>query len=492
MVATLLVFSTTIGLTFAFLFSSSTMDYYKRDLSRRAQVISDNFSNYLTTSSPNSNGQHGGMGMGMDSGHMSGYRPFIALIDDIAMSSVWIIDQSGVILVESQDDHSSSLPPAASEIVTKALQGELAFRDDYSDSLATKTLTVATPIYDEQREIIGAVLLHSPLEGLKATTTSGLNILVLSTVIGLILAIGLAIILTLNFIRPLKKMNVTAKRLADGDYTAKTSITQEDEIGDLAKTLDYLSGQLDEASKESQRLEKSRQDFISNVSHELRTPVTVLRGSLEALKDHVVTSPKDMEKYHTQMFTEVVYLQRLVDDLLSLTKLQNPDFKMDMNLLNLSDLLSDVTRSMRQVALKKKITIVLDNPYSSLAYHGDYGRLRQMIMVVLDNAIKFSNENSEIKINLTCDELHCKLQITNWGRGIKKEELPYIFDRFHQGSNEINMPGTGLGLAIAKEIADRHEIKLSVNSVEFEETTFSFEFSQDNETGHKNYDISVN
>ncbi len=480
MVATLLVFSITIGIIFAFLFSNSTLEYYKTDLFRRAEVISTNFSEYLTVSSSNSPGHHGGMGMGMnmntDRGHMMGYRPFLSLIDDIAMSSVWILDPNGTILVESQEENSEALPPSADKVVSKALKGELAFSGDNRGFLGAKSLTVAAPVYDNENTIIGAVLLNSPLEGIDATTKSGLSLLLFSTAIGLILAIGIAVVLSVNFIRPLKKMNITAKRLALGDYTAKTSITQEDEIGDLATTLDFLSGQLDEASKESLRLEKSRQDFISNVSHELRTPVTVLRGSLEALKDQVVTSPEDMKKYHTQMFSEVVHLQRLVDDLLSLTKLQNPDFKMDKQWINLSELLSDVTRSMRQVALKKNITLQLDNPYPSIAFEGDYGRLRQMVMVVLDNAIKFSSNEDKIQIIMSCKEDECQLQIIDQGRGISKEDIPYVFDRFHQGLKESNLSGTGLGLAIAKEIANRHEMKITVDSEEFVQTTFTFIF----------------
>lgn len=478
MVATLLVFSIIIGLIFSFLFSSSTMDYYKTDLSRRANVISRNFTAYLETSEEGS-GRHN-MGKGTNSGHMMGYRPFLSLIDDIAMTSVWIMDQDGAVLVESQEDKLEDLPLAYEDVVSKALQGKLTFYDDYSDQLSMKTLTVGAPIFNTDGQIIGAVLLYSPLEGMKATTQSGLNILILSTLIGLILSVILAIVFSLNFIRPLKKMNVTAQTLAEGDYSVKTGIILEDEIGDLARTLDFLSGKLDEASRESLRLEKSRQDFISNVSHELRTPVTVLRGSLEALKDQVVTSPDDVAKYHNQMLKEIISLQRLVDDLLSLTKLQNPDFKMEMASMNISELLSDVVRSIRQVALKKNISVELHNPYMVVQYEGDYGRLRQMLMVVLDNAVKFSRETSQIELSLSCAEKTCELSISNQGIGISKEELPYIFDRFHQASKEKSITGTGLGLAIAKEIAHRHEIKISVASDEDVKTTFTFSINNVN------------
>ncbi|MPN49112.1 Signal transduction histidine-protein kinase BaeS [bioreactor metagenome] len=130
----------------------------------------------------------------------------------------------------------------------------------------------------------------------------------------------LSIAFSFGFTKPLNRMKQTALLLAKGDYTAKTDIHQKDEIGELALNLDVLSDRLDAETRESEKLHQLRRDFVANISHELRTPVTVLRGSLEALCEEVVSDPEQVKNYHRQMLKESIYLQRLVNDLLDLSR----------------------------------------------------------------------------------------------------------------------------------------------------------------------------
>ena len=162
----------------------------------------------------------------------------------------------------------------------------------------------------------------------------GMGILSMSMLAALALAVVLSVVLAFTFTEPLKKMKNAAMLLATGDYTAKTGVRQHDEIGELAQTIDLLSEKLDAAGKESAQLLQLRRDFVANISHELRTPVTVIRGSLEALNDKVVTEPAQVQSYYSQMLGEVLFLQRLVNDLLDLSRLQNTDFKIEMQQVN--------------------------------------------------------------------------------------------------------------------------------------------------------------
>jgi signal transduction histidine kinase len=270
-------------------------------------------------------------------------------------------------------------------------------------------------------------------------------------------------------------MKDTAIRLAEGDYTAKTEVFQQDEIGELAEAVDSLAERLDEASRESEKLDQLRRDFVANISHELRTPVTVIRGSLEAICDDVVTDREQVKQYHQQMLNESLYLQRLVNDLLDLSRLQNTQFQMEQQEVNLCELLRDVVRSAGQLAKKKNIDIQLEMDASLLQMMGDYGRLRQMFFIILDNAIKFSPEKAVVRV-ICKDQI---ISIQDYGIGIAKNDLPYLFDRFYQVKSEQNKSGTGLGLAIAKEIADRHQIKVTVSSVQGEGTTVQFYLPSD-------------
>ena len=256
-----------------------------------------------------------------------------------------------------------------------------------------------------------------------------------------------------------------------------------DEIGNLAQTIDKLALQLFKSSKESEHFEKMRQDFIINVSHELRTPVTVIRGSMEALCDNIITEPERIDDYHHQILSESSHLQKLINDLIDLSKLQNTDFSIEKSPLSLYEIVNDASRSMKQPAGLKDIDITIKcnkNP-DNYIFEGDYFRIRQMIIIILDNAIKFSYENTPIKINIgkTLSEngtKEIKMDISNKGSGIADKDINNIFERFHKSEGENNKSGMGLGLAIAKQIALRHDIKISVSSIPEKETIFSFIF----------------
>ena len=163
--------------------------------------------------------------------------------------------------------------------------------EEYNSVLDDTMLTVGAPVYDKNGVVKAVVMLHSPVQGMRDAVWAGLRILSYSVLVALVLVSVLSIVLSWRFTKPLNAMKEIAMRLADKDYKARCNINQDDEIGELARTLDVLSERLQLADEESQKLEKLRREFIANISHELRTPVTVIRGSLEALRDGVITEP---------------------------------------------------------------------------------------------------------------------------------------------------------------------------------------------------------
>ena len=254
----------------------------------------------------------------------------------------------------------------------------------------------------------------------------------------------------------------------------------KDEIGELAGTMDILSERLLEAENERKEMEQMRIDFFANVSHELRTPITVMRAYTETLIDGVVKDEEKKRGYYEKMLGECKSMERLVGDLLLLSKMQNPDFVIDKEPISLEDLLDDIARSAAAVA-KEKGVVVKDNFAEAFGdevclISGDYERLRQMFMIIVDNAVKFSNENGVVEILLERGEKEVTVSIRDHGIGISKEELPYIFDKFYKSKLRQNSKGSGLGLPIARQICYKHGGKLSVTSTVGEGTEFKFTF----------------
>lgn len=471
--AALFLFTVVIGAIFMTLFRAQTIKDQKNNLEKRAVSIASAVSDYMGNANTDERGM---MGNGR-----GGFGAYLRFIDDVAMSDVWIVDENLNLITNTQMSGRSynyaDLPEDADKVVKEVFSGKTTFSEGFSRLFDNPTLTVGVPI-DIGGQTVGAVLLHASVEGMNDATMQGVNILVVSMVAALLLAAILSIFLAYTFTKPLNKMKNSTLLLAEGDYSVKTGVELKDEIGELAGAIDSLSNRLLSAKRESDKLDKLRQDFVANISHELKTPVTVIRGSLEALCDDVVTEPEQVKSYHRQMLSESLYLQRLINDLLDLSKLQNTDFKMDQQAWNLCDILSDATRSAGNLAREKRIKIrqEFDTQYREVI--GDYGRLRQMFLIVLDNAVKFSPVGGEIFISLN-QGMVC---IRDRGSGIPEEDLPHIFDRFYKIDSEGNKSGSGLGLAIAKQIADRHDIRVNVKSQITEGTSFFFDFSNKRET----------
>ena len=404
------------------------------------------------------------------------------MIEDIAMGEVWIVDAKTGNIVQGRNEKGQplsylKLPPNAEETIKKAISGEVTTTENFNDYLNENSITVAVPIKNGQT-IEGVVLLHSPVKYMSSALKSGIYTLIFSILAALILASISAVWLSISFTKPLNKIRDTTTELAKGNYEVTTQIKQSDEIGELAKSIDKLALQLDKSSKESERFEKMRQNFIANISHELRTPITVIRGSIEAICDGIISDPKQLKDYNEQILSDSIHLQRLVNDLIDLTKLQNTDFSIDKSTINLFEIINDAVRSMKQISTKKgvKINFSAENAIEEDRYLfvGDYQRIRQMIIIVLDNAIKFSNENQKVDILLKKENKKYELKICDSGRGIDPENIGEIFNRYHKSNTEENKNGMGLGLAIAKEIALRHNIEIFVKSVPNIKTVFTF------------------
>ena len=461
--AALLLFALLMGGLFYTLFKNYSLDSKKAQMHAQADAIAAAYAGDMAISGPGRGmGQRGGMG------------PSLHMLDDLTSGNAWVVDANLQLLTSGRGQRSyayTDLPQDAEQVVDRVFQGEHVFSEGFSTLLDTPTLTVGAPIESNGR-VIGAVLLHAPVEGVQQAAAGGTNILLISMGAGLLVSALLSWLTAGWMARPLKRMRGTAQALTAGDYTARTGIRQADEIGELAGAIDILSVRLEDAKQEGEKLERLRSEFVANISHELRTPVTVIRGSLEALRDNVVSQPEQVSAYHQQMLQESLGLERLVNDLLDLSRLQNLDFRIDMEELNLAELLPDAVRSARRLAQPRGVEIDLRMDQPVLAVQGDYARLRQMLLIVLGNAVKFSPPGGRVSVELAGRTV----TIADQGPGIAPEDLPRIFDRFYKASDGGNQDGSGLGLAIARQIAQRHGVDLTAQNAPAGGAVFRFVF----------------
>lgn len=216
---------------------------------------------------------------------------------------------------------------------------------------------------------------------------------------------------------------------------------------------------------ESERLEQLRRDFVANVSHEFRTPLTVIRGSLEAMVDGMVEKSEDIKRFHERMLSETRGLERLVEDLLQLSRLQSGKITMHKEKIHIPNLLVDAVKSLQTIAKKKGIIIEYLPEHNVPPVLGDYDRLRQLFIIFLDNAVKYSPENTKVSVDTNLLEINTlTIIILDQGYGIAADELTHIWDRFYKIDKSRYGKGTGLGLAIAKHLIELHNAKVSVQS----------------------------
>lgn len=467
----LIIFSLFVGGSFTLLYTNNILNTYKNDLKKRTEVLANrlsiHFEDDLFKENTSKEIIDANFGLGL----------FLGFIDDIALSNVWIVDkETETIHVEfgKYRISSSAIPTNVRELINLAMEGQTAICDNNNSSFLEKNLVIASPITLDDGSISAVLVLHARSHNLYNNVLKVFVLLTVSLFISLLLALIPSYFSSVKIVRPLKMMNATTNELTQGKYTSKTGVDQPDEVGRLAKNIDILANKLLLASKESQELEVLRKNYISNISHELRTPISVIRSSLEALIDRVVTNEDLVDSYHNEMFSEVLNLENMVNDLLELSRLKSPNYKIEKSDLDFISIVEDVVKTSKHLAKVENQTIVAKTDLKSYELFGDYGRLRQMLLTVVGNAIKFADRDEPIYIHTFLDDDRCIVEIINKGPGIKEKDLPYIFQEYYTVTEQNNKTGTGLGLAIAKIIADRHDITINVNSVPGQDTVFTF------------------
>lgn len=267
--------------------------------------------------------------------------------------------------------------------------------------------------------------------------------------------------------RPIQRITSTAKQIRNGDLTARSKVTGTDEVGQLGETFDDMAGTIERDLKLEHRL-------TGDVAHELRTPLMAMQATVEAMQDGVL--PADDEHLEV-VATEVRRLSRLIDAMLKLSRLENGTTELKTERTDLVYLVKSLVSSQHQLFHERGLHLrfVDETPHGELYADVDPDLLREAIVNLMSNAMRYTNADGWVKVSLRQDRSDVLIAVQDTGIGIAKEDIPQTFARFWRSdvSRERVSGGLGVGLAITKEIVDRHNGTILVESELGRGTTFT-------------------
>lgn len=310
---------------------------------------------------------------------------------------------------------------------------------------------------------LGAVYLNSPVAGVARTAAQLARYLVLAGAAGLLASLGIAAVMSRNITSPVRRMNLMAKRMAEGDFELRAA-TGPDEIGQLGESLNVMAARLSESREESRRLDAMRRDLVANVSHDLRSPVTAIRGFVEPLLDGTVTDEVTRRRYLETIRSETDSLGALVADLLELGRLEAGAASLTMEPLDCGQLAREAAARYEPRAREAGVSLRVELPEGLPAINADEGRVARVLSNLLDNALKFTPRGGEVVLEVEPASGEVRVSVADNGPGIAPEDLPRVWERFYKVDKSRRPEGSGLGLAIVKEIAQAHGGRVAVES----------------------------
>lgn len=377
-----------------------------------------------------------------------------------------ILDAGGNLVASPFGRQEDVLPLSAEGLQTLQGKQEWWSTETVSDE---KMLIYSRPVIVND-QVVYIVQVARPLTERDRTLQSLATTLLSAGFVVIVIAFGIGWILSGITLRPIHRITQTARQIGDErDFTQRVDYTgPPDEVAQLANTFNSMLGRLQEAYKKVEYSLQMQRDFVTDVSHELRTPLTTLRGNLGLLRH--IPPPDEQADILNDMVDESERLIRLVNDLLQLAR-ADAGRSLAKEVVNVSTILDEACRHARLLDPKRSINLDVTKNLNVL---GDRDVIKQVILIVLDNAVKHSAGNVELTAQRNGSQVQIKVQ--DFGEGIPVEKLEHVFDRFYRGDDSTTLAGFGLGLSIAKSLMDAMNGSISLSSAPDEGTKVQIVF----------------
>ncbi len=424
-------------------------------LYRYAEVVSDNISSATDTSFQD----------------IDNPDKYFSDFNDVLDCNLLILDAENKLIYST--DTTTSVDDADSNIIIKDFNPEEYAKNHYKISnfyniYKTDTLSVVDEILKDNT-VSGYVVAHMPTWIIKKNSYDVTYIFYITYAI----ILALSLIVFFNFMWfvyiPLKQIRLAAMEYAKGNFEYDgLKINNDDEIGEMASSLKYMSKQLSN-SREYQKT------FISNISHDFRSPLTSIKGYLEAMMDGTIP-PEDHKKYLSIVLSEANRLEKLTSGLRELNHWSSTGPELFFEEFDMENVIASTVETFQGSCEKKHIDLIIQFPSKHYNVYADKGKIEQVIYNLLDNAIKFSNPSSKIVLRLynKGDKQYCSVK--DFGIGIPQGSIDKIWQRFYKTdlSRGRDKTGSGIGLSIVKEIIRAHNETIDVISTEGVGTEFVF------------------
>ena len=378
-------------------------------------------------------------------------------------ADIWVIDRQGVLVLDTCGEYEAgtSIPgfdPASGK--------EPYMAGNYYGMFDQDMLSVSAPITGNYNTY-GYVLVHMPLSQIQNMLTGLLNLTYITAAVIYALSLILLLVFTKIVYIPLVKIREGANEYAAGNLDYKIQVDSQDEMGYLSATLNYMSGELN-------KMEEYQRTFVANVSHDFRSPLTSIKGYLEAIIDGTIP-PEMQEKYLKRVISETERLNKLTQSMLTLNSLDSKGYLSRSN-FDINRVIKDTAASFEGTCSSRGITFDLTFSASTEMVYADLGKIQQVLYNLIDNAIKFSHDNSVIYIQESVRHEKVFVSVKDTCIGIPKDNLKKIWERFYKSdlSRGKDKKGTGLGLSIVREIIQAHGENIDVISTEGVGTEFIF------------------